>query len=237
MAWALTMSQSTPAFQDAKTLQAMGWFDITAQLENAFPGKLDANYFWNEQTNTAFHVFENAVGQIVFAFRGSTSPITSLTNWAADLTTSDQGFSSYLGIGPQAQIVYNLMTESGSPYENDEYFADGHSLGGGLAQTFAVINKINGFSQDPLPISKGEVGIIGLTAIAYYKANYVFQNEELQGDVAAADFAGGTFAFSNTNTLWLESSYAATENKLVSSLSSKWHSIIPFSTTYTDVAV
>jgi hypothetical protein len=238
MAWALTQSPSTPVYQDAVTLQKEGWFDITAKVLKEFGFLPDA--FENGTTNTAFHVFENSIGQVVFAFRGSTSPITSLTNWAADLTPSDEGFTSYEGIGPLAQALYTAMTTSGSPYASDTYLADGHSLGGGLAQTFAVLNSINGFAQDPLPISPGGVGLIqaklGMTAITDYKAAHSFQSEVLQGDVANADFAGQTFAYTNV-ALWLNSSIAATENKLVNSLSSSWYSKIPLANSYTDIGL
>jgi trimeric autotransporter adhesin len=235
MAWALTQSPTSAVYHDAQVLQGMGWFDITAQALAA--SDLPAGAFENGKTNTAFHVFENSqTHQIVFVFRGSTSPVTSLKNWAADLTPTDQGYSSYQGIGPLAQALYNKMTQSGSPYSGDTFIADGHSLGGGIAQTFAVQNSINGFGQDPLPISPGEVTALGSAAITNYQNNFSFQSEELQGDVAAADFAGGTYAYKNI-ALWLDSSYATTENKLVSELNSKWISAIPLSTTLIDVGL
>jgi hypothetical protein len=94
MAWALTQGAKSPVYQYAKTLQGEGWYDITSTALNLF--HLPINGFWDSNTNTAFHVFENyATKEIVFAFRGSTSPVTSLANWAADLTPADQGYSSY----------------------------------------------------------------------------------------------------------------------------------------------
>src|SRR5882757_847087 len=182
MAWALTQSPTSAVYHDAQTLQSIGWYDITAQALAA--SGLPADGFENGKTNTAFHVFENSqTHQIVFAFRGSTSPVTSLKNWAADLTPTDQGFSSYQGIEPLAQALYAQMTKTGSSYAaGTTFFADGHSLGGGIAQTFAVQNQINGFGQDPLPISPGEVTALGMVAITNYQNNFNFSVAALQGD-------------------------------------------------------
>lgn len=103
IAWGLSQP-GTYFYQYAWDLKAANWTDITGTLIT-----LSGNSKLNMEptnTNTSFHVYENGTThQVVIAFRGSTPPgLTgqSLANWAADLTTSDQGFSSYEGIAPGA---------------------------------------------------------------------------------------------------------------------------------------
>jgi hypothetical protein len=79
-AWGLT-SGGTLA-QDAQALQGMDWYDITGQLAQSL--SLKGSYFFDQKTQAAFHVFENSfTKQIVFVFRGSTSP--SDTVYCTDL--------------------------------------------------------------------------------------------------------------------------------------------------------
>jgi hypothetical protein len=149
----------------------------------------------------------------------------SLANWAADLTTSDQGYSSYQGIAPGALKALDLI-EGTLDIPASNILVDGHSLGGGIAQTFAAVNSLNGFAENPLPISPTSLStILGLsTQVANYHTGNVFHNEFLQGDVAAAPYQGGTYL--DTSPVWLSSSYEATETQLVNSMGTHWYSNI-----------
>jgi hypothetical protein len=215
IAWGLSQP-GTFVYQYAKNLQAAHWVDITGTLSSLFPQ--NPNFYNNARTNTSFHVYENSeTNQVVIAFRGSTPPgLTgqSLANWAADLKMSDQGFTSYEGIVSGADTALGLL-ENSLHIPQSQVVVDGHSLGGGIAQTFAAVNSLNGFAENPLPISPTSLStIVGLsTQIANYHTGNVFHTELLQGDVAAALYQGGTFL--DTSPVWLSSSYEATETQVV----------------------
>src|SRR5271165_2727266 len=42
-------------------------------------------------------------------------------------------------------------------HANYQITTDGHSLGGGMAQTFSVQNDLSGFGQNSLPIAPGSI--------------------------------------------------------------------------------
>lgn len=113
---------------------------------------------------------------------------------------------------------------------------DGHSLGGGIAQTFAAANSLNGFAENPLPISPTSLSTIAdlSTQVANYHTGNVFHNEFLQGDVAAALYGGGTYL--DTSPVWLSSSYEVTETQLVNSMGTHWYSNIG-GNTFADVSL
>ncbi len=85
---------------------------------------------------------------------------------------------------------------------------------------------LDGFAQDPLPIAPTEAQSLGAQAISNYKNNFSFQSEVLNGDVAAAYFKGGTYAYDSI-ALWLNSSYGATETELVNQTATKWYAQLP----------
>jgi len=236
IAWGLKQP-GTYFYQYARDLKAADWADITGTLIT-----LSGNSGLNIEptnTNTSFHVYENGIThQVVIAFRGSTPPgLTgqSLANWAADLTPSDEGFSSYQGIAPGALQALDLI-EVNLHIPPSDILVDGHSLGGGIAQTFAAVNSLSGFAENPLPISPTSLSnISGLSAdVTSYHTENVFQTEILQGDVAAALYLGGTYL--DNDPTWLSSSYEPTETQLVNSMGTHWYSNIG-GNAYADVAL
>jgi len=81
-----------------------------------------------------------------------------------------------------------------------------------IAQTFAVQNQINGFGQDPLPISPGEVTALGwpqsrITRIISISRLRLFR---VTGD---AKYGGETFASKNI-ALWVDSNLGTTEDNI-----------------------
>jgi hypothetical protein len=107
-----------------------GWKDVTDTIAKE-TGK---QFFNNSEQNYSneFRVFVNdAAKQVVIAFKGS----KQLSNWVSDINPFDQGFSAYQSIADNAQIYLNRAKEDFVGYT---VFTDGHSLGGGMAQSFAV---------------------------------------------------------------------------------------------------
>jgi len=131
--WGLT--QSGVVLQSAQLLGLSQWTDQTQALSSE--NQVDA---YADGGLNSFRVFvKPATHQVVFAFKGSSAP----TNFFSDLTSGDQGSSQYASIEPAAKKI-DLSILNSPAFAGYTFFADGHSLGGGMAQTFALQIKIRG---------------------------------------------------------------------------------------------
>jgi hypothetical protein len=171
--------------QASLALLDSGWDDDTVSLMRTL--NVNLRYFSSNGYN-AFRVFVNSsTDQVVFAFKGS----NYLDNFLSDIATSDQGYTQFNTIEAYAQALYTAMKASGSPYASYQFFSDGHSLGGGMAQTFALLNNISGFGQNSLPIAP----LSATTYFTNFQSTFntynnnpavTFQEVNLQGDIATA---------------------------------------------------
>ena len=100
---------------------------------------------WNTQLSSAgtlqnqFVVLVNSADkEVVFSFKGS----DAASNWKSDLT--DAGAAEFAKIWPKAQAALAAL-EADPQYSGWTFFAAGHSLGGGMAQTFAVKNGLDAY--------------------------------------------------------------------------------------------
>jgi hypothetical protein len=124
--------------------------------------------FVSQSGNNSITVFFNpSTGQAVLAFKGS----DNLSNFKSDLL--DSGAAAWNETKPLALQALAAATSAG--YETSNISTDGHSLGGGMAQTFALENGLSGYGQNSLPISQdalveyfGSVSA-GNTAVAAWK--------------------------------------------------------------------
>ena len=66
----------------------------------------------------------------------------------------DSGASAYAEIKPLAN---SALRQIRSRYHGYDVATDGHSLGAGMAQTFAVQHKLNGYGQNGLPVAQGSI--------------------------------------------------------------------------------
>ena len=232
IAWGLAQSGTT--YQAAYDLSQAGWKDMTASLLTQF------NILGSSDTGlNEFRVYVNSSHQVVFAFKGS----DNVTNFVSDFLSSDQGYTQYNSIQAVATQLYNAMANNPkSPYYGTyTFFADGHSLGGGMAQTFALQNNISGFGQNSLPIAPDSQTHLGWSqgSFANQLAHYsgTFQELNLEGDLATAlyhtTFTGGYYLDANL-TQWLANPVQQTEQTLLgqasffSSLSSLTAGMAPF---------
>jgi len=87
-----------------------------------------------------FRVFTNG-SEVVFAFKGS----SNTANFIDDLTTS--GGKAFLQLQPVFNAVFDAL-KSDPTYANAQFIVDGHSLGGGLAQSFALADNLSGYGPD-----------------------------------------------------------------------------------------
>lgn len=127
-----------------------GWFDITNSVNSLLVKPLP---FYDKTIGTfdnEFRIFANDIShQIAIVFKGSS---INFSNWASDINPVDQGYSQYQQIEVAAQAYFDALS-SDKVYGYYSFYTDGHSLGGGMAQSFSVKNQISGFGQNSLPIS------------------------------------------------------------------------------------
>ena len=112
---------------------------------------------WNTQHNAdgklenQFQVSINReTKQITFDFKGS----DEWENWWSDLANA--GASSFAKIQGQAQAAYEAL-KNDERYQGFQFAATGHSLGGGMAQSFALRNGIDAYVYNSLPIARDTI--------------------------------------------------------------------------------
>jgi hypothetical protein len=117
--------------------------------------QLGADY--NVQRNSAgtvensFSVYINtATKQIAISFKGS----DALSNWGSDLWNG--GASEFAKIQAQAQAAFDKLATS-PDYKDFQFIAIGHSLGGGMAQSFGLKNNLDIQVYNSLPIANETV--------------------------------------------------------------------------------
>lgn len=185
---------------------------IAAQLSAAAYGQAATPAGWTkgETVTTAdgansFTVFTNG-NTASIAFKGS----DNLSNFQSDIGNS--GGSAWEAIKPLAQNALSTLLEGGY-----DVFTTGHSLGGGMAQTFALENNISGYGQNSLPISQTAISTDlsgGVTqAISSWKnSGNTFSEVNVSGDPATLYYStlqGQQYLSTSTTTL--ASSYASCE--------------------------
>ncbi|MGE0113800.1 MAG: calcium-binding protein [Steroidobacteraceae bacterium] len=197
-----------------------GWTELTAL---AGATKADGTRVPAEQIigsaeiANQYRVFVNTEShQIVFAFKGS----DHAENWWSDIANS--GASAYdrlqdQSIRSQANVAYDLLTTTSlySQYAGYQIVTVGHSLGGGMAQSFALERRLDGFGVNSLPISdqvRDELSAEGKTVASY---SHTFIDTYVKGDIARSFYAtrdllgGGDYL--DANPTYLESNYLAAE--------------------------
>jgi hypothetical protein len=118
------------------------------------PGSPDG---WNTQHNASgklenqFKVSINTeTQQISIDFKGS----DALSNWKSDL--GNAGASDFAKIEAKAQAALEAL-QSNPDFKSYSFAATGHSLGGGMAQSFALKNNIDAYVYNSLPIARDTI--------------------------------------------------------------------------------
>src|ERR1700733_15119864 len=94
----------------------------------------------------SFTVYTNSSNQIVFAFKGTNTP----AEFENDI--ANQGGADWEQV--KGAFVAELpVIENNPAYANYQIITDGHSLGGGMAQTAALEYGLSGYGQNSTPIS------------------------------------------------------------------------------------
>lgn len=168
--------------------------------------KLDANgrlakgspQGWNTQHNqegkleNQFMVSINTkTKQITFDFKGS----DAWSNWVSDF--GNAGASEFAKIQAQAQKAFDLISKN-PDYKDYHFAATGHSLGGGMAQSFALKNNLDAYVYNSLPIARDtikgeyfkEAGGFDAALARYKASNHVVQDVRTPNDIATWNFDG-----------------------------------------------
>src|SRR5690606_20380572 len=87
---------------------------------------------------------------ITFDFKGS----DAWSNWKSDL--GNAGASEFAKIQAQAQTAIEAL-QTDERYKNYRFAATGHSLGGGMAQSFALRNNVDAYVYNSLPIARDTI--------------------------------------------------------------------------------
>ncbi|PKO74522.1 MAG: hypothetical protein CVU21_22995 [Betaproteobacteria bacterium HGW-Betaproteobacteria-15] len=127
--------------------------DFKVLQKNPTTGKVTQEG-WNTQHNAdgqlenQFKVSINdKTHEISFDFKGS----DAWSNWKSDL--GNAGASEFAKIQEQAQRAFEAL-KNDERYKDYRFAATGHSLGGGMAQSFALRNNIDAYVYNSLPIAR-----------------------------------------------------------------------------------
>jgi hypothetical protein len=140
-----------------------------------------------------FMTYVNAsTKQVVITFKGS----STLNDFISDLNPKNEGASDYQAIEAAAhQSFLDIEKE----YPGYTIFTDGHSLGGGMAQTFALQFHLSGYGQNSLPIAASSFTTYNLPAVSTYTG--AFSETNVTGDPATAFYAGDAYLNRNPTKL------------------------------------
>jgi hypothetical protein len=185
---------------------------------------------YSTANNSVTVLYNAATLQVVMAFKGS----TNISNFYSDLT--DSGYAEWEEIASTAKQALVEIKAALAPLGNSsswQIMTDGHSLGGGLAQTFALLNGLSGYGQNSLPISQGAIndivdlgGPLAGQVAAWQTAGNYFKATNVSGDIATLYYKIWRQEFYlSTSTTTLASPYAAGELAM-SSLASAPSSLV-----------
>ncbi len=151
------------------TLGKSGWVGIDTLSDPSTPTLLSSlGTDYNIQRNTlgkienSFYVFVNdQTKQATISFKGS----DALSNWASDLMNA--GASEFAKIREKAQTALAQLKKD---YADYQITTVGHSLGGGMALSFALRNNLDVQVYNSLPIANGTVNSGYYDAVGGYDA-------------------------------------------------------------------
>lgn len=153
---------------------------------------------WNTQHNAngklenQFMVSINeTTKEISFDFKGS----DAWSNWTSDL--GNAGASELAKIEAKAQAAFDALRND-ERYKNYHFSATGHSLGGGMAQSFALKNNIDAAVYNSLPIARDtrngsyfkDVGGYEAAIARYQASGRVVHDVRTPNDIATYTYDG-----------------------------------------------
>ena len=175
---------------------------VLYSLPSGWVANLSAPYSQvsTDGTNQFITFVNNTTDQVVMAFKGT----NTVSQLKSDLT--DGGDAAWNKIAAAANSALNGAGGVLDTYAGYTVMTDGHSLGGGMAQTFALINNLSGYGQNSLPVIKAAVPLVGSETLASFigawqTAGGTFTEVNTQADIATAFYRNGTYLDTSPTTL------------------------------------
>ncbi|MDR2852518.1 MAG: hypothetical protein LBV61_05625 [Burkholderiaceae bacterium] len=195
----LTAAQLSEAAYSEEYALPVGWLS-------------DGTFYSSDGADSLSVYVDTTAQQVVIAFKG----MNNIPDLISVLMNS--GGSAWESISP---VFWGKLAEVQENYSGYEIMTDGHSLGGGMAQTAALEAGLSGYGQNSLPISQTAITedalitqLGGIThAIEEWAASgNTFQEVNNAGDPATLLFSTlGNQTYLSTNTITLNNSYVAGE--------------------------
>jgi hypothetical protein len=174
-------------------------------------------YSGSDGANSFTTYIDSATKHIVVAFKGTDlSSAGGLSQLQSDLQNDGgsawEGISGVFGVA-LAKIEAHFTVSAGYTVATD-----GHSLGGGLAQTAALEFGLSGYGQNALPVSGTAIatdaaivdaGGFALAEQAWAAHGNTFSEVNAEGDPATLYYSGG--AYLDSNPVTLSDTFAASE--------------------------
>jgi Ca2+-binding RTX toxin-like protein len=187
--------------KDSVAVINLGWHEIS---------NFDSDIKQKSQDGTAqYRIFVNdTTHEAVIAFKGS----STLADFQSDI--QDSGWTQYQAIHDDALAARNYLKDHLSKYK---IYSVGHSLGGGMAQSFALEFNLDGFAQNSLPVSSGFIAKyfsnkIITDVVNLYKDDHKFVITNVSGDIATLKYSTIEHQlYIATETITLASPYVAME--------------------------
>lgn len=156
-----------------------------------------------------FTTFVNtATRQIVVAFKGTdfSDSASGVRQFVSDLVKD--GGSAWESIATQFGAILAQIKAAPS-YAGYEIMTDGHSLGGGMAQTATLEYGLSGYGQNSLPISADARSDLLITSVGGYAdavtiwkaVGNTFNEVNVEGDPATSHWTGSPYLSTSTTTL------------------------------------
>jgi hypothetical protein len=115
-------------------------------LPDGWVANVELSWATKDGANQFITFMNSDTQQSMMTVKGSNYP----QNFYSDLT--DSGYSIWQKLNPEMTRVLGVIQQD---YPEYDISANGHSVGGGVAQTFAWLNNLSGYGQNSLPISPG----------------------------------------------------------------------------------
>lgn len=125
--------------------------DANGHLEKGSPEGWNTQHNQDGTLENQFMVSINTeTHEITFDFKGS----DAMSNWKSDF--GNAGASEFAKIQEQAQKAYDTLSKD-ERFKDYRFAATGHSLGGGMAQSFALKNDLDVYVYNSLPIARDTI--------------------------------------------------------------------------------
>lgn len=166
--------------------------DINGRLEKGSPEGWNTQHSKEGKLENQFMISINdKTREITFDFKGS----DAWSNWKSDF--GNAGASEFAKIQEKAQKAFDEISKN-PDYKEYRFAATGHSLGGGMAQSFALRNDMDVYVYNSLPIARDtinsdyfkEAGGFDAAIARYKSTGHRVHDVRTPNDIATYNYEG-----------------------------------------------